>query len=270
MPATRFYPLRLARIEHNAGARVLTFDVPALLAPRFAWRAGQYVTVRAKIGTEFVDRAYAICTAPHEGLLQIAVKQVADGTMSTWMHETLVPGRWLTLAPPAGSFTIDTDPNHARHYAGFCTGSGVTTLYAQLKHILQTEPESRFTLVVADALEDSVIFLAELRQLQRRFPQRFSCLLVLGEAAPGVAACTGLLDATTIGQLFARELHGARIDAALVVGSPAMMDTTAALLAAHGVPAHAIRTARAAPARPAAAQTVVTTHERGSVSPWAT
>ncbi|WP_166898824.1 FAD-binding oxidoreductase [Massilia sp. CCM 8734] len=257
MPDHHFYPLRVARIEKNALAWVLTFDVPELLKQRFAYRAGQYLTLRARIDKQFVDRAYAICSAPHEDKLQIAIKDLPGGRMSAWVRAQATPGRWLMLSPPAGSFCVDLAPLQRRHYVGFCGGSGVTALYCQLKDILHVEPLSRYTLVLADIDEASVIFLPQLRQLQRRLPSRFSYLLVLRDAAPGTASYTGLLDQPTIAQLFRREIDADQVDLALIVGAPAMMDDTAAMLAGQGVPEHKILTASAAldsPARRASTQ----------------
>ena len=45
----------------------LRFELPDDLRERFAFRAGQHLTLRATVDGEELRRNYSVCVAPHEG-----------------------------------------------------------------------------------------------------------------------------------------------------------------------------------------------------------
>ncbi|WP_374583175.1 FAD-binding oxidoreductase [Pseudoduganella sp.] len=245
-PARLFFPLRVCGVAPEAGASVLTFEVPQRLRSAFRYQSGQYLTLRASVGGEQLERQYAICSAPHEAPLQVAIKH-GQGAMAAWIQHRLAPGSELPVAPPAGAFTVAAEPARRRHYLGVCIGSGVTALYSLLKHLLHSEPRSRFTLLIGEQDHASTLFLPALAELRRRLGERLRCVLVFSCARPGAPAGLplyhGRLDQDTLARICAREVDLDSVDLALVVGSPAMMDELSGLLQRAGLPRQRIRTA---------------------------
>ena len=63
-PRGDFHPLAVAEVSQLcADAVAITFDVPAGLAERYAFRAGQSLTLRRLIDGREERRSYSICAA---------------------------------------------------------------------------------------------------------------------------------------------------------------------------------------------------------------
>ena len=123
-----------------------------VLRPNAAWRghrAGQYTSVEAEIDGVRVRRCYSISSAPSEALVSITVKRVADGRVSTWLHENVRAGHILGLGTPAGDFVLPSPtPDELLLLSG---GSGITPVMSMLRD-----------LAVRDAIED-VVFVHHAR-----------------------------------------------------------------------------------------------------------
>src|SRR3546814_17813215 len=98
---SQFYPLKVASVAKNTrDAVVVTFDVPTPLHDTFAFRPGQYLTLRTQLDGEELRRSYSICAAPGDKLLRVAIKRLNDGAFSSWANEHLVAGQELEVMPP--------------------------------------------------------------------------------------------------------------------------------------------------------------------------
>jgi 3-ketosteroid 9alpha-monooxygenase subunit B len=163
-----FHQLRVAEvIAETADARSLVLSVPPALAGEFAYRPGQYLTVR--VGA--VARCYSLSSSPHTDTdLKITVKRVRDGQTSNWICDHVRPGSTLDLAPPAGSFTPPSLDEDLLLLAG---GSGITPIMAIIKSVL-ARGRGRLALLYANRDAGSVIFGAELAALARRHGDRLA------------------------------------------------------------------------------------------------
>lgn len=82
---SQFHPLKVASVAKNTrDAVVVTFDVPSALHDAFAFRPGQYLTLRTNVDGEELRRSYSICAAPSDRQLRVAIKRLNDGAFSTW------------------------------------------------------------------------------------------------------------------------------------------------------------------------------------------
>ena len=52
---------------------------------------GQYITIEQTIQGEVLRRSYSIC-GEHQNRIQIGVKKISNGRMSTYLHEEIVEG----------------------------------------------------------------------------------------------------------------------------------------------------------------------------------
>ena len=71
----------------------VTFSVPDDLKDAFRFKPGQSLTFRKQLGGEEVRRSYSICSAPADGMLQVAIKKVEGGLFSTWANDAFTTRR---------------------------------------------------------------------------------------------------------------------------------------------------------------------------------
>jgi len=188
------------RKEIGGAATSVFFDVPPALKDLFQWAAGQHLTLRVQIdGTEY-RRSYTIANPPGTAL-RITVKRVKDGVVSNHIGDTLSPGDTVEVMPPFGHFTLTPGSLLRRTHYFFGAGSGITPLYAMIHSVLSEEPHSGVHLIYANTNADSILFRAQLDQLQQRHPQRLTVRHVLSQ--PSLLSWfspwrTGRLDAVTV------------------------------------------------------------------------
>ncbi len=185
-----FYQVPVAEVTAETGqACSIVFAVPAELAQVFAYRPGQFLTLRVPApGGGSVARCYSLCSSPVAGEPpRIAVKRMASGLASNWIADNARPGTVLDVLPPAGTFTPRSLEADFLLLAG---GSGITPVMSILKSALGAG-RGRVVLIYANADERSVIFARELRELQAAFPRKLAVIHWL-DAVSGAPSPAGL------------------------------------------------------------------------------
>jgi len=169
----RYVPLRVrAVVDETADAKSFVFDLPPEQAQAFAYRPGQFVTLRLPVhgrDAPHLPRSYSMSSAPglDEGL-RVTVKRVAGGLGSNWLCDHLRAGDTLQVLPPAGVFTprsLDGD------FVLLAGGSGITPVLSILRSVL-ARGAGRVALLYANRDERSVIFRDLLNELSRAQPER--------------------------------------------------------------------------------------------------
>jgi 3-ketosteroid 9alpha-monooxygenase subunit B len=161
-PPRAFHQLRVTEvISETADACSLVLDVPPELAAAFAYRPGQFLTVRVPSDRDgSVARCYSLSSSPHTADRHtITIKRA--GYASNWLADNVTAGSVLDALPPGGTFTpraLDTD------LLMFAAGSGITPVMSIVKSVL-AQGRGRIVLVYANRDESSVIFGAGLREL---------------------------------------------------------------------------------------------------------
>ena len=225
-----FHSLAIARIDRLcADAVAVTFDVPPELADEFAFRAGQYLTLR--LGEE--RRSYSIC-APVGAGLRIGVRLVADGLFSSWLVEHARPGDRIDVLPPLGNFT-PTTATPGRH-ALIAAGSGITPVLSVAATLLAAHPDNHVTLLYGNRRTDSVMFAEDLADLKDTYLERFQLIHVLSREPRDVELFSGRLDAERIGRLVEAFLPADDVDHWWLCGPFGLIETARGVLAARGVP----------------------------------
>src|SRR5690606_18985028 len=217
-------------------AVVVTFDVPEALAPTFAFRPGQYLTLRTHIGDKELRRSYSICAAPHDNQLRVAIKRLSDGAFSTWANAELKEGDIVEVMPPDGHFTMAFSPEQARHYAAFAVGSGITPILSLVKTALEIEPESHFTLFYGNRASSAVLFREEIEDLKNRYLTRLSIVYVMSREHQDIDLLNGRLDGDKVRELLGRWVDPATIDYAFVCGPQDMTESVLEALQEKGLP----------------------------------
>lgn len=250
-----FHRLRIAdRRQETPDAVSLAFAVPDAMRPVFAFRPGQYLTLRARIAGQELRRAYSICSAPDDGELRVAIRQVSGGAFSPYATTALQPGDMIDVMPPQGRFGALPAPSAPRLYLALAAGSGITPILSILSAALAREPDSRFILLYGSRDTAHILFRGALEDLKDRHLHRLTVLHVLSREAQDIAALSGRLDPARLRALLPGLAAPASIDQAFLCGPAAMLDTLPAVLAELGLPPARLQVERfetTSPPRPA-------------------
>jgi ring-1,2-phenylacetyl-CoA epoxidase subunit PaaE len=232
-----FHPLRVREVRPDTEEAVLvSFEVPPELADTFAFKPGQYLTLRQEIGGEDLRRSYSICAGLDEGLLQVGVRRVEDGRFSSWINRGLRAGDVIQVYPPQGRFHVAPTRERSRHYVGIAGGSGITPILSIMKTVLAREPASRFTLIYANRRQASTMFKEEIEDLKNRYLTRLSLHHVFSREAVDAPLLAGRLDKAKLAEFLRTLVPAASIDQAFICGPYEMNEQAEAALLEAGVP----------------------------------
>jgi ring-1,2-phenylacetyl-CoA epoxidase subunit PaaE len=224
--AEHFHALRVAEIvPETAEANSIRFEVPEELRARFAFRAGQHLTLRATIDGEEVRRNYSLCTAPDDRDWLVTVKRIGGGLFSNWVGDRLKAGDMVDVMPPHGSFTTEFDASQSRHLVGIAGGSGITPVMSLIRTLLREEPQSRFTLFYGNRDSSSVIFLEALAGLKDKHIGRLEIYHFLDAEEQDIDLFNGMLNRERLEQAIPALVPDANaVDGWFICGPGPMMD----------------------------------------------
>ena len=255
--AEHFHALRVAEIvPETADANSIRFEVPAELRQRFAFKAGQHLTLRAMLNGEEVRRNYSLCTAPAEQDWMVTVKRIADRRLSNWIGDRLKVGDKIEVMPPHGSFTTQLDAARARHVVAIAGGSGITPVMSLIKTLLREEPNSRVTLLYGNRDSSSVIFLEALAGLKDKHLGRFEIYHFLDQEDQDIDLFNGMLNRERCAEAIGHLVPDAPdVTDWFICGPGPMMDAAEGALLDRNVPRERIHIERFTADRPAEAVT---------------
>ena len=245
--STRFHELTVSRVTPEAaGAVAISFAVPAALRDDFNFAPGQFLTLRAQIGTKDVRRSYSICSPlarfRDSGELEVGIRPMQGGLFSNWAATGIKVGDVLPVMPPDGRF-VSKRPK-AIHRVGFAAGSGITPILSIIATSLQEQADSKFTLVYGNRSMASVMFNEALQDLKDRYPDRLTLIHILSRQAQEVDLLQGRIDAAKVKAVVAALLPASSMDEVFICGPEAMIEATQSALLECGLPARNIHTER--------------------------
>jgi 3-ketosteroid 9alpha-monooxygenase subunit B len=169
-----YHQLRIAKIiQETPDARSFVLEVPADLAGKFQYRAGQFLTFRVPHGDGAFNRCYSLSSAPGiDSQPKVTVKRVDGGKGSNWFHDSLKEGGTLDVLPPAGRFVLGDGDAPLLLFGG---GSGITPMMALIKSALKSS-KRRMRLFYANRDKPSIIFDAEFEALAKANPGRLEVI----------------------------------------------------------------------------------------------
>jgi ring-1,2-phenylacetyl-CoA epoxidase subunit PaaE len=232
----QFHPLTLATvIPETAQAVRLRFTVSAELKTTFAFKAGQFLTLRAVVNGVDMRRSYSICSAPaqleSQGTVDVGVKAVAGGAFSPWV-QTLTAGDTLQVLPPEGRFILPVD---AKHVLCIAAGSGITPLLSVMADTLANDSTAQFTLLYGNRNTASTLFLEDIYALKNRYPTRLDLHPVMSRQSSDIVLHNGRLDAAKLYSFLNGPLKGIQFDHAMVCGPNDLIDVCEGMLPSQGV-----------------------------------
>lgn len=225
------FALRVARvIDETHDSRSLVLEVPASLAARFRYRAGQFLCFKIPHAGKVLTRSYSLSSSPDcDPEHKVTVKRVDDGRVSNWLNDRVQPGDELLVTPPAGLFVLNDKRRRIVFFAG---GSGITPVISLIKTALATTDRS-LALVYANRDARSIIFESEIEALRARHADRLRVTHSLDDR-------DGLLDIDRVKHLVVDALEADFY----LCGPGAFMDTVERALAALHVPSEQVHIER--------------------------
>lgn len=232
-----FHSLKVKDIvKTTTDCSVITFDVDEKLIEDFAYKQGQYLTLKAQINGEEVRRSYSLCSSPLDGEWRVAVKKIEDGKFSTFANEVLQVGDTLDVMPPAGKFYVECAPGEAKNYIAFAAGSGITPILSIIKTHLHEEPNSTFKLFYVNKSATSIILKEEVEALRNIYLGRFEIYHFLTRELRDVELFNGRLTQEKMEVIFDKIVKAGEVNEAFVCGPNEMIFMVRDFLQAQGIP----------------------------------
>ncbi len=220
-------------VEESPTTRTLRCQ--RLDAPPAPFRAGQYVSVSVDLAGVRTARPYSISSAPGEGHLDLTVREVPGGFVSSHLANDVPVGGLIECSGPRGHFRHEPliDGDDLVFLAG---GSGVTPFLSMLRDFERRGWPVRVHLVYGSRTEEEILFRTQLERLARGH-DRLRVDHVLSEPDGPWDGPTGFLDARllqgVLGSLAGRRFY--------LCGPTAMVDLVQASLRRVGVPDYLLR-----------------------------
>src|ERR1051325_1931648 len=143
----------------------------------FRARPGQFLTFDWLLDGQRQGRSHSISSSPTQaGFVEIAVKVVPDGCVSTFLNERAPANLTVEARGPSGRFCFD-EKRH-RSIVLFAAGSGITPIMSMLRYIDDLCLNTKATLFYSVRTQRDIIFGRELEALQLRLAN-FQCLIVV-------------------------------------------------------------------------------------------
>lgn len=226
-----FHSLEVSHIHRETPSAVsVEFAIPAALDPEFSFKSGQYITIKKMINGEEVRRAYSLCSTPKENIVKVAIKEVTDGTFSTYANRELTEGTVLEVHPPEGTF-IYTPSTHKGAIALFAAGSGITPIMSILKTAL--DYGNTVALLYGNKSKEATIFYDELIALAEKYPNFY--LKFVYSQAREADALAGRIDSTAVNYVVKNQMKAVDFKHHFICGPEAMIHTVCDTLKNNGV-----------------------------------
>ncbi|WP_289021946.1 ferredoxin--NADP reductase [uncultured Salegentibacter sp.] len=231
---SKFFPLEIKEVIRETPQAVsLSFNIPENLKEEFKFDAGQYITIKTKVGDEEIRRPYSLCSAPNSGEFKVTVKEVEGGKFSVIANNKLNAGDILEVHPPEGKFILKPT-GEAKTYAAFAAGSGITPVLSIIKTVLSEEPKSRFVLTYGNKSPEETIFFKELLELQAKFADRLFIEFVYSRAREDNSHF-GRIETSTVNFVVKNKFKDQAFDAFYLCGPEEMINQVSDVLKQNGI-----------------------------------
>jgi ring-1,2-phenylacetyl-CoA epoxidase subunit PaaE len=173
------------KVMETADAVTVKFKQPAF--KKIIYVAGQYITLIVKINNRIYRRPYSISSVfGIDKTLDVTIKAIENGIVSNFIRNVVKQGDIMEVMGPSGDFVLPANANDETIIC-WCAGSGITPVYAILRHALYTLPNSKVVLVYCNRDQNSIIFKQNLKQLIAQFETRLRVFNILSKPQLGEA-----------------------------------------------------------------------------------
>ncbi|AKA35013.1 ferredoxin--NADP reductase [Flagellimonas lutaonensis] len=229
-----FYPLKVTKVERlTPNAVSLTFAIPEALKSTFAYKAGQYITIKHVLDGKEVRRAYSISCAPNTDHITVGIKKVPGGLFSVYANEKIKEGYTLEVMPPEGRFVFEPHSN-PKNIAAFAAGSGITPIVGIAETVLGDNPNSTFVLVFGNQSPEEVMYAQKITDLKQKYNEQFFIQYIFSRT-PGDDALFGRIETSTVNFVLKNKFKNITFDAFYLCGPEGMIETVCNTLKKNGI-----------------------------------
>ncbi len=218
-----FHTLKISEvIRETDDAISVAFTVPDDLKEVYVFTQGQHLTLKGIVEGEEVRRSYSICSAVGDAKLRVAIKQIEGGKFSTYANQNLKAGQSLDVMVPQGRFNTPLSAENRKSYLAVAAGSGITPIISIVKTILETEPDSKVTLIYGNRAVASILFLEPLEDLKNAYVNRLNLIHILSREHQDAELFNGRINKEKCEELFSGALDATSFDDAFLCGPEQM------------------------------------------------
>ena len=150
--------------EETYRTKTLVLSLPAWVAHR----PGQHYDVRLTSPDGYqAQRSYSIASEPERtGEIDLTVERLAEGEVSTYLHDVLAPGDRIEVRGPIGGYFV-WEASLGGPLLLVAGGSGVVPLMSMVRHRRAAGSNVATHLLYSSRTPEDVIYADELRGLQQ-------------------------------------------------------------------------------------------------------
>ena len=131
------------------------------------FQAGQYVNLEVA-AVDGQSRAFSLANAPQQAdMVELNVRIVPGGQVTTWLHEKLEVGDKLTLSGPYGRFFVKKSANVPLIF--IAGGSGLSSPKSMIADLLSNGCELPMTLIYGQRCREELYYDAEFTALADKY-----------------------------------------------------------------------------------------------------
>lgn len=134
----------------------------------FSFIAGQYVMVDVMKDGVVVHKPYSIASAPYQKDIDLCIKYVEGGYVSTYFHNQVRVGDMLTVHEALGTF-VDRGGPRERVYVG--TGTGIAPIRSMLLDLYHSGFEGPVSVYFGVRYENELLYETDWRTFEAEHPQ---------------------------------------------------------------------------------------------------
>jgi len=150
----------ISKTQMNEAVVRLRFSCDA-----FDYFPGQFINL-VRSGDGLV-RSYSLASIPADGFLELHIKKIPEGKMSTWACDVLDVGDQVEFFGPVGDcFYVPGNPEQPLTLAG--TGTGLAPLHGIVRHALSLGHTGSIMLFHGSLAEQGLYMMEELRSLAEK------------------------------------------------------------------------------------------------------
>lgn len=149
--------------QETSNTRTFTLSLPNWMRHK----PGQHYDVRLTAPDGYqAQRSYSIASEPERtGEIDLTVERIADGEVSSYLHEVLIVGDLIEVRGPIGGYFV-WEASMGGPILLVAGGSGVVPLMSMIRHRAAVGSSTPMQLLYSSRTPQDVIYSQELRSLQ--------------------------------------------------------------------------------------------------------
>ena len=155
------------------------------------FRAGQYLSLKVDVNGIVITRPYSISSSPGDalnGFYEITIRKADDGFLTPYIWNNWKIDTKIVCSEPTGRFYYD-NLRDLKKIIGIGGGSGITPFLSMAKQIVEEKLDITLTIIYGSSEEDDIIFYDELKELERKYPDKIKLIIVLSCEEVSLEGC---------------------------------------------------------------------------------